>query len=65
MAYFFLFLAYDLNYKYVKYLFPSFLAMRTPFELRFITDSYEVAMSDAEEAEGTQKGFELNYVMSC
>lgn len=65
MAYFFLFLAYDLNYKYVKYLFPSFLAMRTPFELRFITDSYEVATSAATEAEGTQKGFELNYVMSC
>merc|ERR1712008_623962 len=40
-------------------------SMRTPFELRFITDSYEVATSAAEEAEGTQKGFELNYVMSC
>ena len=67
MAYFFLFLAYDLNYKYVKYLFPSFLAMRTPFELRFITDSYEVTAAAAgpEASTGTMKGFELNYVMSC
>merc|ERR1719382_53485 len=37
-------------------------SMRTPFELRFITDSYEVVTAAATEA---QKGFELNYVMSC
>ena len=40
--------------------------MRTPFELRFITDSYEVTDAAAAiEATGTMKGFELNYVMSC
>jgi hypothetical protein len=41
--------------------------MRTPFELRFITDSYEVTAAAAgpEASTGTMKGFELNYVMSC
>jgi len=38
-------------------------SMRTPFEIRFQTDDFEIVMN--ELGDPVDKGFQLNYVMSC
>ena len=40
--------------------------MRTPFQLRFITDAFENTGTGATEATQVRDiGFQLHYVMSC
>ena len=43
------------------------LAMRTPFQLRFITDAFENTSAGApsEASQVRDIGFQLHYVMSC
>ena len=43
------------------------VAMRTPFQLRFITDAFENTSAGApsEASQVRDIGFQLHYVMSC
>lgn len=43
-----------------RFVFPLYIARRTPFELRFLSDNYEFAT----ESMTTNTGFQLSYILS-